>query len=70
MIDIPLINELRETRRRLAEQQGNNVQHYAAMLGEVARAMPGTYVAKPFLPPVGSDIPPPSTSSSIVEPAA
>jgi hypothetical protein len=70
MIDIPLIDELRETRRRLAEQQGNDVQRYAAMLGEVARGLPGTYVAKPLLPPVRPDLTSQPASSSLVDPVA
>jgi hypothetical protein len=60
VIDIPLIDELRETRRRLAEEQGNDVQRYAAMLTGVAPQLPGTYVAKPLLPPAPQDAAPPS----------
>ena len=51
MTDILLIEELRETRRRLAEQCGNDVQRYAAMLQELSRTMPGVYVKRPLLPP-------------------
>jgi hypothetical protein len=51
MIDIPLVEELRETRRRLAEQCGGDLQRYAAMLQEVARTLPGVYVTQPLLPP-------------------
>jgi hypothetical protein len=54
MNHVPLIEELRETRRRLAEQQGQDVQRYAAMLQEVARSLPGTYVTKPLLPPAAA----------------
>ena len=49
MIDIPPLDELRETRRRLAEQQGENVERYAAMLVQVSRTVPGNYVAQPPL---------------------
>jgi hypothetical protein len=50
MIEVPLIEELRETRRRLAEEQELDVQRYADMLAGVARTMPGTYVTQPLLP--------------------
>ncbi len=50
MISIPPIEELRETRRRLAEELGGDVRRYAAMLREVARKLPGTYVDQPLLP--------------------
>ena len=32
MINVPLLEELRATRRRLAEEQGLDVERYAAML--------------------------------------
>jgi hypothetical protein len=51
MKNVPLIDELRATRQRLAEQQGLDVARYAAMLREVARSSPGDYVTEPFLPP-------------------
>jgi hypothetical protein len=50
MTDIPLIEELRAIRQRLALEQGLDVQRYAAMLREVAQTSPGKYVAEPFLP--------------------
>jgi len=50
MTDILVVEELRETRRRLAEQCGSDVQRYAAMLQELSRAMPGIYVKQPLLP--------------------
>lgn len=50
MIDIPPLEELRETRRRLADQEGQNLQRYAAMLAQVSRTVPGNYVAAPLLP--------------------
>ncbi len=49
MIEIPPLEELRDVRRRLAEQAGNDVEHYAALLAQVSATLPGTYVAKPLL---------------------
>lgn len=51
MIEIPPLEELREARRRLADQAGNDVERYAALLAQVSSTLPGTYVAKPLLPP-------------------
>jgi len=62
MIDIPLIEELREIRRCLAEQYGNDVQRYAAMLADVSRTLPGVYVVKPLLPPSQGHAPQPESS--------
>jgi hypothetical protein len=50
MKEIPLIEELRAIRQRLAQEQNLDVLRYAAMLREVARTSPGTYVTEPFLP--------------------
>jgi hypothetical protein len=50
MTDILVVEELRETRRRLAEQCRSDVQRYAVMLQELSRAMPGVYVNQPVLP--------------------
>ena len=50
MIEIPTVDELRETRRRLAEQHACDVRRYAAMLREVSRTLPGNYVQRPLLP--------------------
>jgi hypothetical protein len=50
MTDILVVEELRETRRRLAEQCGSDAQRYAAMLQELSRALPGVYVNQPILP--------------------
>ena len=47
MTHIPLIDELREIRRALSEQQGNDAVRYAAMLEEVARDLLGAYVTEP-----------------------
>jgi hypothetical protein len=51
MNDIPLIDELRAIRRRLAQELECDVERYAAMLGEVAQTLPGSYVTDPLLPP-------------------
>ena len=53
MKDVPLLDELRATHQRLAEEQGLDVDRYAAMLRETARVAPGRYVTEPVLPPVG-----------------
>ena len=37
MIDIRPVDELRETRRRLAEANREDAERYAAMLADVAR---------------------------------
>jgi hypothetical protein len=50
MIEIPLIDELREVRRRLSESCGNDVARYAEMLREVATRVPGRYVTRPLIP--------------------
>jgi hypothetical protein len=50
MIDIPTIGELRETRRRLAEQSGLDVRRYAALLQQAAPRPAGPYVSTPLLP--------------------
>jgi hypothetical protein len=51
MMDIPVVNELREIRRQLAVQCGNDAHRYAAMLQELSRTLPGVYVKQPLLPP-------------------
>jgi hypothetical protein len=56
VIDVPTIDELRATRRRLAEEAGLDIQRYAALLQEVGGRRPGTYVATPLLP---QPLPPP-----------
>ena len=50
MIDIPTIDELRETRRRLAEQSGLDAHRYAALLLQAAPREAGFYVSTPVLP--------------------
>lgn len=50
MIDIPTIDELRDTRRRLAEHSGLDIQRYATMLKQTAPRQAGTYVSTPLLP--------------------
>jgi hypothetical protein len=47
---ILLIDELRDIRRKLAEEQLLDVERYAAMLRRVADASPGRYVDKPLVP--------------------
>jgi hypothetical protein len=54
MKDVPLLDELRATRRRLAEELQLDAQRYAAMLRGVAHASAGDYVTEPFLPPASS----------------
>jgi hypothetical protein len=48
--DVPLLDELRAIRRRLAEEVELDAERYAAMLRSVAQASAGEYVYKPFLP--------------------
>jgi hypothetical protein len=47
---ILLIDELRDIRRQLAEEQMLDVERYAAMLRKVADASPGRYIDKPLMP--------------------
>ncbi len=60
MKNVPVLDELRDLRRRLAHEQGFDVERYAAMLREVARSQPGRYLTQPILPPAqprgGGDI--------------
>ena len=49
MISIPLIDELRATRRQLAEQCGCDVDRYAEMLQQVSERLPGRYLQKPLV---------------------
>ena len=44
MKDIPLIDELRAARQRLAEEQQLDVDRYARMLRDVAQTSPGHYL--------------------------
>ena len=48
MIEIPLIDELREVRRRLADACQGDVVRYAQMLRERSQAKPKNYVTKPL----------------------
>jgi hypothetical protein len=57
MIHVPLIDELRDTRRRLAEACGEDIELYAQMLREVAQRIPGTYVTTPLTHDQSSDEP-------------
>lgn len=47
MIDFGPLDELREIRRRLSEQCGNDMERYAAMLADVSTRIPGEYVTLP-----------------------
>lgn len=49
MIEIPLIDELREVRRRLADQCGGDTQRYAAMLRATAVRHPAPRADHPIL---------------------
>lgn len=57
MKDLPLIDELRAIRQRLAQAQEFDVERYAAMLREVTKSLPGDYVNQPVLPPVEPSFP-------------
>ena len=65
MIDIPLIDELREVRRRLSEQCGCDAERYAKMLQEEASQFTGRYVTKPLIPEATTTLP---RSEESVEP--
>jgi hypothetical protein len=62
MISIPLIDELREIRRRLAGACQEDVVRYAQMLQDETQAFPGTRVFKPLLPSTPSRSEPASLS--------
>ncbi len=51
MIEIPLIDELREIRRKLAEACGSDPKRYADMLREGAKAQPTNYITEPLPSP-------------------
>ena len=48
MISVPLIDELRETRRRLSEECSGDLKRYAEMLNLVAERIPGQYIRAPL----------------------
>ncbi len=48
MISVPLIDELRETRRRLADECSGDLQRYAEMLQRVSERIPGQYIHTPL----------------------
>ena len=50
MTNVPLLDELRATRRHLAEEAELSVEHYAAMLRGMSDESVGNYVTEPFLP--------------------
>jgi hypothetical protein len=58
MIEIPLIDELREVRRRLAEACQGDVARYAQMLRQKSRIKPESYVTKPLIPPTPAGVNP------------
>jgi hypothetical protein len=62
MMDIPLIDELREARRRLSEQQEDDPRRYAAMLQQTSQNLPGSYVTDPL--PAEETTHPPQSSPS------
>jgi hypothetical protein len=51
MKNVPVLDELRAIRRRLAQEQEFDVERYAAMLRDLARSQPGRYLTQPILPP-------------------
>lgn len=51
MIDIPTIDELREVRRRLAEQAGGDVQRYAESLRKALTDDAAPRIERPLTPP-------------------
>ena len=55
MIENPLLDELREIRRRLSEECQYDVYRYAEMLRQFARDNPGNYLDKPL--PASREIP-------------
>ncbi|MEX0817985.1 MAG: hypothetical protein WD070_00280 [Pirellulaceae bacterium] len=50
MISVPLIDELRETRRRLADECAGDLDRYAEMLRQVSERIPGQYIRSPLTP--------------------
>lgn len=50
MISVPLTDELRETRRRLADECGGDLDRYAEMLRQVSERIPGQYIRSPLTP--------------------
>jgi hypothetical protein len=52
MKNVPLLDELREIRQRLAQEQNFDVEKYAETLRQVAQALPGDYVTQPLLPAI------------------
>ncbi len=54
MKDVPLLDELRATRRRLAEDLELDANRFGAMLPGAAQPSAGEYVPEPFPPPASS----------------
>ncbi|MDA1050210.1 MAG: hypothetical protein O3C40_06990 [Planctomycetota bacterium] len=66
MISVPLIDELRETRRRLADDCGGDLDRYAEMLRQVSQRIPGQYIRSPLTPEdqrAGREQPPPPSTA-------
>ena len=57
MIDIPLVDELREVRRLLSEQCGCDAERYAKMLQKEASQFTGRYVTMPLIPTAPTTLP-------------
>jgi len=70
MIQIPLLDELREIRRRLSEQCEGDVPRYVEMLREVSQRIPGTYVTKPLVPETAIASPPLGSATGAASPDA
>ncbi len=51
MISVPLIDELRETRRRLADECAGDLDRYAEMLRQVSERISGQYIRSPLRSP-------------------
>jgi hypothetical protein len=60
MKNVPVLDELRDIRRRLTQEQEFDVERYAAMLREVELSQSRRYLTQPILPAVlpqrGGDI--------------
>lgn len=54
MIDLPLLDELREIRRRLSEECQGDVEEYARMLQQVPLPPNAVPVSTPLLPTASS----------------
>ena len=64
MISVPLIDELRETRRRLADECACDLDRYAEMLRQVSERIPGQYIRSPLTPENHRAVPEPPQPQS------